>query len=95
LRIYRLRRRLLRLHFADIRERLLAALVARRRNEDRAASASAAELSRLLADPSALVGYLQLALDENERLVAFLHGLEEAGTISREELELLMGLRQE
>lgn len=34
-------------------------------------------------------------LGEDERLVVFLIGLEEAGMISRRELELLMGLRHE
>lgn len=49
---------------------------------------------KLLSDAVALVGYLQLMLDENDRLIAFLIGLEEAGTITRQELELLMGLRR-
>jgi hypothetical protein len=49
---------------------------------------------QLLTDAIALQSYLQLMLDENDRLVAFLMGLEEAGTITRKELELLMGLRR-
>jgi len=51
-------------------------------------------IDQLAVDAAALVGYLQLMLDENERLVAYLMGLEEAGTISRAELEFLMGLRR-
>ena len=81
-------------HFSEIRERVLVALAERRSGPasgDRQATAE----NQLLADASALVGYLQLILGENERMVAFLAGLEEAGTISREELELLMGLRRD
>ena len=48
----------------------------------------------LLGDALCLVGCLQLMLDENDRLIAFLIGLEDAGTITRRELELLMGLRR-
>jgi hypothetical protein len=86
-------KRALALHFAEIRERVLRA-TSLRRSEAQATVEGAREYDQLLVDATALVGYLQLALDENERLVAFLLGLEEAGTISREELQFLMGLRR-
>jgi hypothetical protein len=73
-------------HFAEIKERVfglsgMPELVGR-------------SGSSLLIDAIALVGYLELMLGENQKLVAFLMGLEQAGTISRSELELLIGLRQ-
>jgi hypothetical protein len=79
-------------HFQEIRDRVFGALSAGRESAD-SSPAHAASTGELLVDAAALVGYLQLLLDENERLVAFLAGLQEAGTISREELEFLMGLR--
>jgi hypothetical protein len=74
-------------HFAEIKERVfeltgMPELVGR-------------SGSSLLADAAALIGYLELLLGENEKLVAFVIGLEEAGTITRTELEFLMGLRPE
>ena len=84
-------------HFVEIRDRVFDLL--KRLREERqcgervsggAETTNAVE--RLATDAAALVGYLQLMLDENERLVAYLIGLEEAGTISRTELEFLMGL---
>lgn len=79
-------------HFEEIRERVFAALACS--SEAAAAGDDVEGTTQALVDAAALVGYLQLLLHENERLVAYLIGLEEAGTISREELELLMGLRQ-
>jgi hypothetical protein len=79
-------------HFQQIRDRVFGTSSADRESAD-SSGAHAASTAELLVDAAALVGYLQLALDENERLVAFLAGLQEAGTISREELEFLMGLR--
>lgn len=87
-------KRAIALHIAEIRERVLHTTSVRRSNAQASVEAER-ECNQLLVDAAALVGYLQLALDENERLVAFLVGLEEAGTISREELEFLMGLRRE
>jgi hypothetical protein len=85
-------------HFVEIRDRvfdLLRRLREARERDERVDGAETTEtVERLAADAAALVGYLQLMLDENQRLVAYLIGLEEEGTISRAELEFLMGLGQ-
>jgi hypothetical protein len=80
-------------HFQEIRERVFHALAERRKHPNSVRTVER-DPDRLLVDAAALVGYLQLVLDDNERFVAFLLGLEEAGTITRAELELLMGLRK-
>lgn len=81
-------------HFHEIRERVLEGLAARRKSPESVGTGQR-DPDHLLVDAAALVGYLQLLLDDNERFVAFLLGLEEAGTITRAELELLMGLRKQ
>jgi hypothetical protein len=80
-------------HVHEIRERVLQALAERRKSANSVGTAER-DPDQLLVDAAALVGYLQLVLEDNERFVAFLLGLEEAGTITRAELELLMGLRK-
>ena len=86
-------------HFVEIQTRVFELLKrlreARERGEVVAPGAETTKtIERLAADAASLVGYLQLMLDENDRLVAYLIGLEEAGTISRQELDFLMGLRR-
>jgi len=85
------------LHFSEIRERLMPVLPASRagRGEAQTGAEPGHGHNQLLVDAAALVGYLQLALCENERLVSFLLELEEAGRLGRQELGLLMGLRDE
>jgi len=83
-------------HFEEIKARFFPALRRFKDANDRGdvIGANAKTLRPMIEDMAALVGYLQLMLDENDRLVAFLIGLEEAATITRQELELLMGLRR-
>jgi len=83
-------------HFEEIKTRFFPALkrFTGSLNRGDLIGANAKTLQPMIEDMAALVGYLQLMLDENDRLLAFLIGLEEAGTITRQELELLMGLRR-
>jgi hypothetical protein len=82
-------------HFEEIKHRAFD-LVARKGAQERsdAVGTNARSMWTPVEDVIALVGYLQLMLDENDKLLAFVMGLERAGTITRAELERLMGLRR-
>ena len=82
-------------HFDEIKHRVFD-LVARLKGAQERGDAigtTARSMWPLVEDVIALVGYLQLMLDENDKLLAFVMGLERAGTITRAELDRLMRLR--
>lgn len=72
-------------HFDEIRERVLS-IASTPEVVDQSGRA-------LLHDSYALIGYLGLMLNENDRLIRFLIRLKEDGRITRNELGDLLGLR--